>query len=82
MAFRVKFGVEFHNAFGTDAVCQLQVGMVSEILFNLIPVSLVIAYLFAVATDGQKAAENPDFLQGFFQFVIFDAKFCLGFLDL
>ncbi len=54
-------------------MCQLQVGMVPEILFDLIPVSLVIAYLFAVATDGQKAAEDPDFVQGFFQLVILDA---------
>jgi hypothetical protein len=81
MIFRIKLRIEFHDAIGTDAVGQLEIGMGVEILLDFTPVPLVVPDLLAVATDGQKAAEYFDFLKRFFQFLVFDSKFRLGPLD-
>ena len=51
----LEFGFDLgFVAFGTDAVAECHVSAGFDIAFDLLPVILVVAYLFAVGADRQK----------------------------
>jgi hypothetical protein len=47
-----KFGIQLLHAIGTDAMRKIEIGMALQIGFNLYPVSVIIAYIFAAGADG------------------------------
>jgi len=52
--------IQLVQAFGTDTVRKLRVGMVPDIGFDTFPIAMVIADVFAGGADGQQAAERLD----------------------
>lgn len=56
-----NFRIEFFGAGGAKSVAEIDFRVFPEIGFDLIPVALVIPYLFAGSTNGQQAAQLFDF---------------------
>jgi hypothetical protein len=54
-------------------------GMLTDVFFEPLPVSLVVAYSFARSTNGEHAAQRLDLGQRFLEFL---NQFCLFFLGL
>jgi len=67
----IEVRVMFFGTFPADAVTEHYVRMCFDIIFNLIPISFVIAYFFTEAAYWQQTAKNFDFIQCLFQCFIF-----------
>ena len=48
-------------------MAELRIGVLTEIIFNLIPVTFIIANSLTGCTDGQKALKGFHLRQGFLQ---------------
>jgi len=49
-------------------VAELRIGSILNILFDLLPIALIIADLFTAGADGQKPPKGFDFRQGLLKF--------------
>lgn len=67
------------NALWTDAVGKKRVGMLGYVLFDALPVVLVITNVLAVSTDGQDSLERLDLAEEPLEFVHALAKDILDF---
>src|SRR5215831_8619211 len=65
----VQLWVQFFHACRTDAVRKLRFGMLPYIGFDLFPITMIVADVFARGADGQKAAELLDGCQCSRQFM-------------
>ena len=72
-----KLRVELGSTFGADAVREINVLVLLEINFQLLPVAVVVADFFARGADRQEAAQGFGVRQCFGQ--IFDQLQALGF---
>jgi hypothetical protein len=53
-----QLGIKLIKTAGANAVGKLGLGVITDILFDLTPVSLVIPIFFTGSADGQKPAQN------------------------
>jgi hypothetical protein len=53
---RVQLGIEFPCAFRANAVAKLCLGMIMNVLLNLLPIPLIIPYALAGCADWQETA--------------------------
>ncbi len=67
----IGVGVKFFHAALTNAMTELGIGMLANIILHLIPVSLVIPDSLAVHADRYDAAEGLDFGFGLFEGPVF-----------
>ena len=65
----IQIGIEFGSAGLTEAVGKLGVGMLVDIVLQLMPIPLVIPDLLAIGTDGQQPAEGLYLSPGLLQLV-------------
>ena len=68
---KIKIRIKFFSTFRTDTMGELCIGTFAYIFLNLVPVSLVVSYLFAIGTDGNQPAQGFNFGNGSTQFVSF-----------
>ncbi len=55
-------------AFGAEAMTELSLRVLAYVQLDLVPVSSVVADLFAGGTDGKKPAQGLDLAKGLLQF--------------
>ena len=55
--------VELFGTFRADSMSELRLRMIMDIRFDLIPVALIVPYIFAGGTDGQHPAQCFDLSQ-------------------
>src|SRR5712692_9836796 len=53
-----EFRIQLLRAFGANPMGKLGVGMVADILFNLLPISVVVANLFTGSTNRQQSSQG------------------------
>ena len=61
------FRIELCGAFRADAVTELHLSMVPDVVFDLVPVALVVADFLARCTDGQDSSESIQLAHGLSQ---------------
>ena len=83
---QIHIGIQFFCAFRTNTAAEFSVRVISNTGFNLIPITLVIPYLFARGADGENTLQCFYFGKGLLylnnQFLplLFD-RFLLGDVD-
>lgn len=56
MYFVVNVRIKLLGAFRADPMTEFSFGMVPDVLFDLIPIALIVSNFFAAGADGQKTA--------------------------
>ena len=67
IAGNVYVGIQFLCTFGAEAMAELGIGSVLNIMLDLLPVALVIPDVFAVRANGNEALKGSYLSQSFFK---------------
>ena len=58
-------GIKLFGAFLAASVGKMRLGMIANIGFDLLPISIIVAYFFACCTDGKAPSQNLNFIKRF-----------------
>ncbi len=60
----IEIGVQFGEAFRTDAMAELGFGMTSDVVFEFFPSAAIVPDPLAGRTDGQETLQHLELVEG------------------